>query len=59
MKRFGFKIKKIVSTGIHAERIPLFKKREIQKGTFLFSLAVILCKLFKLGDTYEVYCVKK
>ena len=59
LKRFGFKIKKIVSTGIHAERIPLFKKREIQKGTFLFSLAVILCKLFKLGDTYEVYCVKK
>ncbi|MDE6719504.1 MAG: methyltransferase domain-containing protein, partial [Treponemataceae bacterium] len=59
LKMFGFKIKKIVSTGIHAERIPFFKKREIQKGTFLFSLAVILCKMFKLGDTYEVYCVKK
>lgn len=58
LKMFGFKIKKIVSTGIHAERIPFFKKREIQKGTFLFSLAVILCKMFKLGDTYEVYCVK-
>ncbi len=59
LERFGFKIKKIVSTGIHAERIPFFKKHEIQKGTFLFSLAVIVCKLFKLGDTYEVYCVKK
>ena len=59
LKMFGFKIKKIVSTGIHAERIPFLKKREIQKGTFLFSLAVILCKMFKLGDTYEVYCVKK
>lgn len=58
LKMFGFKIKKIVSTGIHAERIPFLKKREIQKGTFLFSLAVILCKMFKLGDTYEVYCVK-
>ncbi|MDE7291737.1 MAG: methyltransferase domain-containing protein [Treponemataceae bacterium] len=58
LKMFGFKIKKIVSTGIHAERIPFFKKREIQKGTFLFSFAVILCKMFKLGDTYEVYCVK-
>ena len=59
LKMFGFKIKKIFSTGIHAERIPFLKKREIQKGTFLFSLAVILCKMFKLGDTYEVYCVKK
>lgn len=59
LKLFGFKIKKIVSTGIHAERIPFFKKHEIQKGTFLFSLAVILCKMFKLGDTYEVYCVKR
>lgn len=58
LKMFGFKIKKIVSTGIHAERIPFFKKHEIQKGTFLFSIAVILCKMFKLGDTYEVYCVK-
>lgn len=59
MERFGFKVKKIVSTGIHAERIPFIKKHGIQKDTFLFSLAVILCKLFKLGDTYEVYCVKK
>lgn len=59
LKLFGLKIKKIVSTGIHAERIPLFEKHEIQKGTFLFSLAVILCKMFKLGDTYEVYCVKE
>ncbi len=59
LERFGFKIKKIVSTGIHAERIPFFKRHGIQKGTFLFSLAVILCKMFKLGDTYEVYCVKK
>lgn len=59
VERFGFKIKKIVSTGIHVERIPFFKKHEIQKGTFLFSLAVIVCTLFKLGDTYEVYCVKK
>ncbi|MBD5433959.1 MAG: methyltransferase domain-containing protein [Treponema sp.] len=58
LKMFGFEIKKIVSTGIHAERIPFLKKHEIQKGTFLFSLAVILCKMFKLGDTYEVYCVK-
>ena len=59
LARFGFKIKKIVSTGIHVERIPFFKKHEIKKDTFLFSLAVILCKMFKLGDTYEVYCVKK
>lgn len=59
LKRFGFKVEKIVSTGIHPERHPLVKKLGIHKGNLLFSIAEFLCRLFKAGDTYEVYCTKQ
>lgn len=50
---YGFKVLKIVSTGHHAERMPIVKK-----FNFLFPLMNIVSKIFSLGDTYEIYCKK-
>jgi hypothetical protein len=54
----GFRVKKIVVTGHHPERFPLagvlFKKR---KGP-LYSFFLLLSRLFRLGDSFEVYAVK-
>lgn len=58
LRRFGFRVRKIVPTGIHPERIPFIKKHKIQKGSLFFSAALLLCRLFRLGDTFEVYCIK-
>lgn len=58
LRKYGFKVKKIVSTGIHPERLPLIKKFSIKPKSPFFKLAKIIIKLFKSGDTYEVYCKK-
>jgi SAM-dependent methyltransferase len=58
LKRAGFSLKKIVVTGHHPERFPLcgflFKKR---KGP-LYGLVFLISRLFRLGDSFEVYAVK-
>ena len=58
LSRFGFKICKIVSTGIHPERIPFVKKHGISENNFIFKAIKLVMKFFKYGDTYEVYCKK-
>jgi 2-polyprenyl-3-methyl-5-hydroxy-6-metoxy-1,4-benzoquinol methylase len=63
----GFKIARVVSTGHHPERFPLYKK--ISRFPLLVpkdSVALKPCKtllsvysrLFHLGDTFEIYCIK-
>lgn len=56
LARYGFSVKKIVSTGHHAERFPLLKN--IIPGSIGWKLANVLSRLFRLGDTFEVYAVK-
>ncbi len=56
LRRFGFKLIKIVPTGIHPERIGFFKN--LCKKPFIFKLLALFCKAFVLGDTFEVYCKK-
>ncbi|MBQ9627165.1 MAG: hypothetical protein IJR40_08330 [Treponema sp.] len=56
LRRFGFKLVKVVPTGIHPERIKIFKN--ISKKPFIFGLLALFCKVFSLGDTFEVYCKK-
>ena len=58
LKRFGFKVCKIVPTGIHPERIPFVQKNHISPDKLTFKMLKILMKLKKNGDTYEVYCQK-
>ena len=58
LKPFGFKVIKIVSTGIHPERIPFVTKFHLDKNKFVFNFLKAIIKLLKIGDTYEVYCKK-
>ena len=57
LKKYGFKILKIQSTGHHPER---FFKKSIskEKNPFLWNLILQISRIFKLGDTFEVYCQK-
>lgn len=57
LRRYGFKVSKIVSTGHHPERFPNMKG---QKSTSLkFALYSGASHFFGLGDTFEVYCKKE
>jgi 2-polyprenyl-3-methyl-5-hydroxy-6-metoxy-1,4-benzoquinol methylase len=59
LKRGGFSLKKTVITGHHPERFPLsgrlLKKREGPLYRFFFFLS----RLFRLGDSFEIYAVKE
>lgn len=59
LKKYGFKTVKIVSTGIHPERYPFIKKHDIKENQFLYKMFELHAKLFKLGDTFEIYAIKK
>ena len=57
LKRYGFKVCKVVSTGHHPERFPNLKGH---KSTSLkFALYSGASRFFGLGDTFEVYCKKE
>ncbi len=58
MRRFGFRVVKIVSTGHHAERFPPVKKNGWQKHDIRFQFFDKLSRLAALGDTFEIYCRK-
>lgn len=58
LKKFGFKVCKIVASGIHPERSRFVRKHNIKADNILFKLLNFLMKVFKNGDTYEVYCKK-
>lgn len=56
LERYGFTVKKIVSIGHHPERFPHAAK--IKKGGFRWNILMLVSKLFKLGDSMEIYAVK-
>jgi 2-polyprenyl-3-methyl-5-hydroxy-6-metoxy-1,4-benzoquinol methylase len=56
LSRFGFTVKKIVVTGHHPERFPLC--RGLIAAKFMYKLVMAFSKLFRLGDTFEVYAKK-
>jgi 2-polyprenyl-3-methyl-5-hydroxy-6-metoxy-1,4-benzoquinol methylase len=55
----GFKVKKIVIAGHHPERFPLLGKFAKSRKSPVYWLLFAISKLFRLGDTFEVYAVKK
>ncbi|UTC58314.1 methyltransferase domain-containing protein [Treponema sp. OMZ 305] len=57
LERYGFTVKKIVSIGHHPERFPHAAK--IKKGGFRWNILMLVSKLFKLGDSMELYAVKQ
>lgn len=63
LKKYGFTKIKCVSTGHHPERFPLFGggsscKKPLKKGSFGWHVLFAISRIFKLGDTFELYCVK-
>ncbi len=58
LRKFGFKVERIVSTGHHPERFPSIKKSGAQKGSLKWKLADAMSHAKRLGDTVEIYCKK-
>lgn len=58
LKKFGFKIEKIVSTGHHPERFIYVQKNNIEKDSKKWKFIEKFSKIKKLGDTMEIYCRK-
>ncbi|QOS40162.1 methyltransferase domain-containing protein [Treponema rectale] len=58
LRKYGFKIVQVVSTGIHPERHPLVEKNRWTEKSFQFGMLRAAMKLRKTGDTFEVYCKK-
>lgn len=58
LKKYGFEVVKIVSTGHHPERFPSIKKRGTKKDSLSWKIIEMLSKYKKLGDTFEIYCKK-
>ncbi|MDR0722128.1 MAG: class I SAM-dependent methyltransferase [Treponema sp.] len=62
LKRFGFHVKKVVISGHHPERFPLvgrFLGEARKKNRRVYGLFLWISRMFHLGDTFEVYAVKK
>ena len=57
LKELGFKNIKIKITGHHPERF--FKSKKITNNKFLMKVFLIISKILKLGDTFEIYAQKK
>ncbi|MCR4821909.1 MAG: methyltransferase domain-containing protein, partial [Treponema sp.] len=57
LKKYGFKVCKIVSTGHHPERFPNLKGHKA--SSLKFALYSTASRFFGLGDTFEVYCKKE
>ncbi|MCL2265197.1 MAG: methyltransferase domain-containing protein [Treponema sp.] len=55
----GFKVKKTVVSGHHPERFPVLGKSAKNKTNPIYMIQLVISKLFKLGDTFEVYAVNK
>ncbi|MDR2576079.1 MAG: class I SAM-dependent methyltransferase [Treponema sp.] len=59
LRRYGFRLRKIVVTGHHPERFPLIGRFvDTAKKGVLYSFLFFVSRLFGLGDTFEVYAVK-
>lgn len=57
LDEYGFKLVKIVSTGHHPERFKHFTK--CKKGSLPYKIIHAISKRKKLGDSMEVYAVKR
>jgi 2-polyprenyl-3-methyl-5-hydroxy-6-metoxy-1,4-benzoquinol methylase len=59
LEAFGFTLKAIVYTGHHPERFPLLGSRAKNKAGAVYRFLSGISGLFGLGDTFEVYGVKR
>jgi 2-polyprenyl-3-methyl-5-hydroxy-6-metoxy-1,4-benzoquinol methylase len=59
LEQTGFTLVQVLSTGHHPERFPLAGGFIGKKRGILYRLLCGLSRVFALGDTFEVYAVKK
>ncbi|MCL1931675.1 MAG: hypothetical protein FWF55_07655, partial [Treponema sp.] len=59
LKTAGFTVKKVVNSGHHPERFPLLGKYARSGKSPLYGLLLAISKIFSLGDTFEVYAVRR
>ena len=59
LKRYGFRVQRIVSTGHHPERFPNLAKDKVRPNSIQYALYAAASRFFGLGDTFEVYCIKE
>jgi 2-polyprenyl-3-methyl-5-hydroxy-6-metoxy-1,4-benzoquinol methylase len=59
LKTAGFTVKKMVNSGHHPERFPVLGKYARSKKSPLYWLLLAVSMIFSLGDTFEVYAVKR
>jgi 2-polyprenyl-3-methyl-5-hydroxy-6-metoxy-1,4-benzoquinol methylase len=59
LKRHGFSLKKVVSTGHHPERFPLLGKLCRSKRGPWYRCLLLVSRALGWGDTFEVYAVKE
>lgn len=59
LSQFGFKVVKTVSTGHHPERFPEIKKSGAKPGSAQWEKVMKKSLRKNLGDTVEIYCIKK
>jgi spore coat polysaccharide biosynthesis protein SpsF (cytidylyltransferase family)/2-polyprenyl-3-methyl-5-hydroxy-6-metoxy-1,4-benzoquinol methylase/spore coat polysaccharide biosynthesis predicted glycosyltransferase SpsG len=57
LRKYGFKVEKIVSTGHHPERFP--NLQGAKPNSIKWALYSASSHFFGLGDTFEVYCKKE
>jgi len=57
LARYGFRVLRIVSTGHHPERFPGMKKNG-NTSSISWKFCLALSRLFRLGDTFEVYAMR-
>lgn len=57
LERFGFRVRRVIVTGHHAERFPGMSRAA--RGGLRFRIADCLSRAAGLGDTFELYAVKE
>lgn len=59
LRKYGFRVERIVSTGHHPERFPKIKKENVKPNSLKYAFYAASSRFFGLGDTFEVYCRKE
>lgn len=59
LKKYGFEVLKVVSTGHHPERFPEIQKANAKPGGMMWKMIDLKSRQMKLGDTFEIYCRKR
>ena len=59
LKKYGFRLRKIIVTGHNPKRFPIFGRFvKSNEKNLLYRLLFFISKIFRLGDTFEVYSTK-